>query len=165
MQNLNLSLSSNTNLTATEDYFSGRFLLFYIEETLYGLPLRHVLEIIKTQHITRIPKVPHHIKGIINLRGKVVPVMDIRLKFNLDERPYDDKTCIIIVEIHGMQIGLIVDCVSEVVSAEESQLSDPPEFGDSNSQYLSSVMERGDEVILNLDCARFFQQDIPSEVH
>lgn len=144
----------------TLEELNGRYLLFYIDNALYGVSLALVLEIIQIQTITRLPGVPAYIKGIVNLRGKVVPVIDVRTKFHLPERPYDDKTCIVVLDIHDLHIGLIVDSVSEVVTVESEQLTAPPDVGDAATRYLSSVSEVGDRVILNIDFDKFFQNDI-----
>lgn len=152
----------NMEMTAAsrEDDLDGRFLLFDIDETLYSIALRLVIEIIKVQSITQLPGVPGYIKGIINLRGGVVPVIDVRLKFGLPERPIDDKTCIIVVVIHDMHIGLMVDNVNEVVTIEPARLSPPPSINGNGAGFLSSVAELGDRVILDIDCEAFFQSDL-----
>lgn len=139
---------------------NDRYLLFCIADTLYGVSLALVLEIIQIQSITTLPYMDSYVKGIINLRGKVVPVVDVRTKIKLPEKPYDSETCIVVVEIQNMHIGLIVDSVCEVVTVESDQLATPPDVGDTTSRYLSSVSEAGGRVILNIDFDRFFQNDI-----
>lgn len=147
------------------DDLDGRFLTFYIGDTVYGLELLHVIEIISIQAITRVPNLPIHIKGIINLRGKIVPVIDIRLKFGLEERAYDEKTCIVVVVMDDMNIGLIVDSVSEVATIDRNELAIPPQFGSINtSQYLQSISKVGEQVILNIDCAKFFESNLTGAV-
>lgn len=149
--------------TATEnlDDLNGRFLTFYIGAAIYGLELLHVIEIIKIQGITKIPNVPCYIKGIINLRGKIVPVIDVRVKFGQEEKEPDEKTCIIVVDIESMHVGLVVDSVSEVVSVDKSDLASPPSFSSNeNNKYLQSVANLQDRIVLNIDCSRFFQSDL-----
>lgn len=149
------------NVNTAMDDLQGRFLTFYINDTIYGIELLNVIEIISVQHATRIPSVPEYIKGIINLRGKVVPVIDVRLKLKQPERAYDEKTCIIVVVIEDMQVGLIVDRVSEVVTIDQGELADPPSIGNSNSEkYLQSIATVGDKVVLNIDCRKFFHSDL-----
>ena len=116
------------------DDLSGRYLSFYVDDTFYGIELLHVTEIISVQPITFVPSLPMYIKGIINLRGKVVPVIDVRLKFGQEERPYDDKTCIIVVLVENMQVGLIVDSVAEVVSIHDGESNNLPELGRNGEQ-------------------------------
>ena len=151
---------ANTNENLEE--LSGRYLLFFISDTLYGVTLSDVLEIINIQSITYIPNTAQYVKGIVNLRGKIVPVIDARLKLGLPEREYDDKTCIIILEIGEARIGLIVDSVSEVVAIDSATLSTPPASGDDATRYLSSISNFGDKVALNIDFRRFFADDLAS---
>lgn len=148
-----------TNTEALDD-LRGRFLTFLIDQTFYGIELLHVIEIISIQPITPVPSLPYYIKGIINLRGKVVPVIDVRLKFGQEERSYDDKTCIIIVLVEEMQVGLIVDRVAEVVTIGEDESNTPPELGRGSERYLASIAKVGERVILNIDCDKFFQSDL-----
>ncbi len=138
----------------------GGTLLFHIGASLYSVSLGLVTEILNVQHITHLPGVPYYIKGIINLRGKVVPVIDVRLKLGMEERAYDDKTCIIVVELHEMQLGIIVDSVSEVVTVDTDHTAAPPDIGQTGGRYLASVSEIGGRVVLNIDCDKFFQSDI-----
>lgn len=143
------------------DDLQGKFLTFHIDDTIYGIELLHVIEIISVQNATRIPNVPAYIKGIINLRGKIVPVIDVRLKFKQPERAYDEKTCIIVVVIEDMQVGLIVDRVSEVATVDQAELANPPELGTtSNEKYLQSIATVGEKVVLNIDCYKFFHSDL-----
>lgn len=145
----------------TLDDLNGRFLTFYIGRSIYGIELLHVIEIIGIQSITQVPGVPHYVKGIINLRGKIVPVIDVRLKLDQEPRDYDDKTCIVVVIIDDMQVGLIVDSVSEVADVDASTLSQPPELSNGyTNSYLKSVSQIGEKVILNLDCDKFFQSEL-----
>lgn len=147
--------------TEQEDDLSGRFLTFYVGDTIYGVELLHVIEIVSVQPATHVPGLPAYFKGLINLRGKVVPVVDIRLKLGLEERAYDDKTCYIIVTMQDMQVGLIVDCVDEAITVNSDQSSAPPvASGKSARKYISSVATIGEKIILNLDCEKFFQDDL-----
>lgn len=155
-------MSENQIITEKEslDDLNGRYLSFYIGDTFYGIELFHVTEIISVQPITFVPSLPVYIKGIINLRGKVVPVIDVRLKFGQEERPYDDKTCIIVVLVEDMQVGLIVDSVAEVVSVYDGQSNTLPDLGRPGDRFLSSISQMGDRSILNIDCNKFFQNDL-----
>lgn len=154
-------MADNKITAETLDDLNGRFLTFYIGDSIYGLELLHVIEIIGVVSITKVPNVPAYIKGIINLRGKVVPVIDVRLKFNQFEKEYDEKTCIIVVDIEDMHVGLIVDSVSEVVTVDKGDLAEPPEFSSGiSNRYLQSVANINGRVILNIDCMRFFQSDL-----
>ena len=142
------------------DDLSGRFLTFRIGDALYSIELLHVLEIINVQGITRVPSLPSYIKGITNLRGKVVPVIDVRLKFNMPEQPYNEKTCIIVVLIQNMQVGLIVDSVDEVATIGAAARTAPPTLRSATDTYLRSIARIGEKNILNIDCEKFFQSDL-----
>lgn len=144
----------------TMEELNARFLLFYIKNKLYGAPLALVLEIIQMQSITHLPSVPSYIKGIINLRGKIIPVIDVRLKLNLEEREYDDKTCIIILDMNDSNVGFIVDEVSEVITIESEQLASPPKVKDCTTKYLASVAELDGRIVLNIDFNEFLKHDI-----
>ena len=111
----------------------GKHLVFLLGEASYGIPILQVLDINGLMEITPIPKTPEFIKGVINLRGKVIPVMDLRLKFGMPAKEYDKQTCIIIVNISvgktNKQMGVIVDTVSEVFDIPLTEIEPPPEYG------------------------------------
>jgi purine-binding chemotaxis protein CheW len=111
---------------AEEDTQEDKFLTFFVNKEEFGIEIRHVTEIIGIQTITEVPDMPHYIKGVINLRGKVIPVMDVRLRFGVEERVYDDRTCIIVINIDEQPVGLIVDRVSEVLDIPKSEVEPPP---------------------------------------
>lgn len=155
-----MEMQINEQNTNVADDLSNRFLTFYIDDAIYGISLTYILEIINIQHITTIPNVPNYIKGIINLRGKVVPVLDARLKMNKPEAEYNDKTCIIVVLINDLQVGLIVDSVSEVETLNKNHLSAPPKKDEyAYNQFLDSVTESNGKIILNIDFKKFFKDD------
>jgi len=136
-----------------QDDLLGKYLTFMIDDTLYGIELLYVIEILSIQAITRVPGVPAHIKGIFNLRGQIVPVIDMRLRFNKPEKEYDERTCIIVVDYNDNQVGLIVDQVAEVLSLESSNLEKIPQFSNiNNNQYLKSIGKLPSKNILNIDC-------------
>ena len=156
-------MSIDTKLVAEDalEDLRGRYLTFYIDSTCYGIELLYISEIISILPITRIPGLPVYYKGIINLRGKVAPIIDVRLKFGQEERAYDDKTCIIMVNISDMQVGLIVDRVADVVTIDDSIRNPPPETGLRNAErYLCSIAKVAGKVVLNIDCDKFFQSDL-----
>lgn len=157
---MSTDMIQNTAL-AEEDDLAGRYLTFYIEDALYGVDLRHVIEIIGIQSIAMVPDVPYYIKGIINLRGRIVPVLDTRLRIGLPERAHDDHTCIVIIDIDDSMVGMIVDSVAEVSTFASEDLSSLPEFTNVNAKkYLSSISRSGDQLVLNLDCKQFLADGI-----
>ena len=94
-------MAENTNVTYTAD--GAEVLFFDIGETIYGIEIKYINEIIGIEQITVVPKIPDHIKGVINIRGKVVPVISIRKRFGMEEIPYDDRTCIVVIEFEDGQ--------------------------------------------------------------
>ncbi|NLM79860.1 MAG: purine-binding chemotaxis protein CheW, partial [Clostridiales bacterium] len=99
-----------------DDPQDGRYLTFSLDSECYGIEIKYVTEIIGIQPITEVPEMPEYIKGIINLRGRIIPVMDVRLRFKKPFREYDERTCIIVIEIRDIVLGLIIDRVSEVLT-------------------------------------------------
>ncbi|MGL5973039.1 MAG: chemotaxis protein CheW [Oscillospiraceae bacterium] len=146
---------NNQNNKMKIDDLEGKYLSFYISGALYSVELYKILEIISIQPITYLPKMPHYIKGIINLRGKIIPVIDINLKFSNEQNIYDEKTCIIVVNIDNFQIGLIVDNVQEVINSSSVSISSIPDFSDiNNNKYLDFIIKNENNVILNIDCSK-----------
>ncbi|MEW6182069.1 MAG: chemotaxis protein CheW [Bacillota bacterium] len=145
-----------------EDTQEDKFLTFYLGEEEYGIEIRHVTEIIGLQTITDVPDMPSHVKGVINLRGKVVPVMDVRLRFGMEERAYDDRTCIVVINIENHAVGLIVDRVSEVLDIPKSDVEPPPRVrkGES-SRFVQGMGKVGEQVkiLLNADKVLFDEED------
>ncbi len=138
-----------------EDTQSGKYLTFFVDGMQYGIGIRHVTEIIGVQPINSLPEVPIFIKGIINLRGKIIPVMDMRLRFGKAEVPYTDRTCIVVAETERLTAGLIVDQVSEVIVIDEQNVEAPPDV-QGDSRYICGIGKTGTEVTLLLDCERLF---------
>jgi purine-binding chemotaxis protein CheW len=135
-----------------EDTQKDKYLTFAVGSVDYGIEICHVTEIIGIQKITEIPDMPGHIKGVINLRGKVIPVMDVRLRFSLAERAYDDRTCIIVVKVNGAALGLVVDTVKEVADIPAHQIEAPPDVSEGNRQmFIKGLGKMGNEVKILLD--------------
>jgi len=111
----------------------GKHLTFSLGNEDYGIPILKVKEIIGLMEITHVPQTPEFIKGVINLRGKIIPIMDLRLKFKMPEKDYNERTCIIVVEvlIHDAKrlMGIVVDMVSEVVNIQAAEIEPPPQYG------------------------------------
>lgn len=130
----------------------AKFLTFVLGLETYALDIRHVREIIGMQKITTVPDVPAYIKGVINLRGKVIPVMDVRIRFRLPLREYDDRTCIIVIHVREWSVGLVVDRVSEVLDIPPHQIEPPPRVGGATSaRFLEGMGKVGDQVRLVLN--------------
>ncbi|MCK9257776.1 MAG: chemotaxis protein CheW [Sulfurospirillaceae bacterium] len=137
-----------------------RYLTFYIENEQYGLNIQNVREIIASMNITNVPKTPSYIKGVINLRGVVIPIVDVRLKFGLEEKPHDVNTAIIINVIDNLSIGFIVDRVEDVLTISKDRLTEAPKFGTHvDTSFIENVAEVGDGVIMILNLKRIFEED------
>lgn len=143
-----------------EDTQKGRFLTFLIGKDTYGIEIKYVTEIIGIQAITEIPELPEYIKGIINLRGKIIPVMDVRLRFKKEQREYNDRTCVIVIDINSISIGLIVDSVSEVLTIPEQDIVEPPKMNTGfNNRYIKNIGKVGNDVKLLLDCEKLLTEE------
>lgn len=145
---------------AEEDTQKGRYLTFTLDNETYGIEILHVIEIIGIQAITLIPEMPDYIKGIINLRGKIIPLMDVRIRFKKPEKEYNDRTCVIVVDIEQMSVGLIVDRVSEVLTIAEDSIVEPPQMNMGYpNRYLKKIGKVGSEVKLLLDCTKLLTEE------
>ena len=137
---------------------TGKYLTFFLEDEEYGIGILKVKEIIGMMPITSVPRTPKFVKGVINLRGKVIPVMDLRLKFSMETISYSDRTCIIVVEIESQNatvlIGVVVDAVSEVLNINEGDIEETPTFGSKlDTDYILGMakMEGGVKILLDID--------------
>lgn len=144
----------------SEDTQYGKYLTFILEKEVYAIEIRHVTEIIGIQKISALPEVANYMKGIINLRGKIIPVVDMRLRLKKESSNYTNRTCIIITDIQEMSVGLIVDHVNEVVSIPDSAVVSAAELHTGNStHYIKGIGKVGEEIRLLLDCSRLFKSD------
>ena len=154
-----------TELTETTDQATkamiekeGKYLTFTLAEEEYGIGILKIKEIIGMMPITSVPQTPEFVKGVINLRGKVIPVLDLRLRFGMDAMDYTERTCIIVVEIEGasdtVMIGIVVDAVSEVLNIKTEDIEDAPTFGTKlNTDYILGMakMEGLVKILLDID--------------
>ncbi|AKN31868.1 chemotaxis protein CheW [Clostridium carboxidivorans P7] len=144
----------------SEDTQKGRFLTFSVGKESYGIEIKYVKEIIGIQEITEVPELPDYVKGIINLRGKIIPVMDVRLRFKKEAKEYNDRTCIIVIDVEEISIGLIVDNVSEVLTIGEENIVPPPDLKTGfHNRYVKGIGKVGNEVKLLLDCEKVLNDD------
>ncbi len=139
-----------------------KYLTFSLGKEEYGIGISDVTEIVGIQNITELPDVPNYVRGIINLRGKVIPVIDVRLRFGMDEKDYDARTCIVVVNIKQVSVGLIVDEVSEVLDINNSQIEPPPKVRRNESQrYLKGLGKVEDLVKILLDVQKLlFEEEL-----
>lgn len=145
-----------------ESAMHGKFLTFSVQDEVFGIEIKYVTEILGIQEITVTPQLPSYIKGIVNMRGKIIPVMDMRLRFDLEPAEYNDRTCIIVIDINAITIGLIVDTVLEVVYINDEDVLDPPSSRTGfNHHYIKGLGRTSEGVKSILDCDKLF---LPEEV-
>jgi len=145
-------------------YKEGKYLTFALANEEYGIEILKVREIIGYINVTAIPQTPHHVKGVINLRGQVIPVMDLRAKFGMETTEVTDQTCIIVVEIaqaaRTFSTGIIVDHVQEVLDIGTRQIEEPPQFGGAvNTDFILGMAKVGESVKILLDIDRVLAGD------
>lgn len=149
--------TENISGNARKRSLAGKYLTFSLSKEHYGVEILKVVEIIGLLHVTRVPQCPTYMKGVINLRGKIIPVLDLRMKFGLEAAEYDDRTCTIIVKVavgeSHIAIGMIVDTVLEVVEFPQNMIEPPPDFGASlDTNFIMGMGKAsGENVIILID--------------
>lgn len=139
-------------VTGSEDTQKDKYLTFHLAGEDYGIEICYVIEIIGIQSITEVPDMPNFICGVINLRGKVIPVMDVRARFGLPARDYDERTCIIVINVDSTEVGLVVDEVSEVADIPESQVEPAPRTSkNTESSFIQGMGKMNNKVKILLD--------------
>ncbi|MBU1086731.1 MAG: chemotaxis protein CheW [Candidatus Omnitrophica bacterium] len=138
----------------------GKYLTFALRNEEYGLEILKVREIIGLMEITAIPNVPAYVRGVINLRGKVIPVIDLRLKFNLKEVDYTNETCVIVLNVNDLIMGIIVDRVCEVLDIAQQSIEPSPNFGaNMRNDFIIGMGKIGDKVKILLNIERILTED------
>ena len=151
----------NSDFENADDTTKGQFLTFVVEDEVYGIEISNIKEIISICEITKVPLTEAHIKGIINLRGDIIPVLDIRARFLKPAVEYDSLTCIVVVEYDKYTLGLIVDRVNEVMHIEDENILMPPSAKLSHhNQYIRNIGKSGNNVILLLDLDKLLERDL-----
>ena len=140
------------------DTQKDKYLTFHIGDEDYGIDIHYVTEIIGMMKITEVPETPDYIKGVINLRGKVIPVMDIRLRFKMSARDYDERTCVIVVNHNEVSVGLVVDTVSEVVDIPEGDIEPSPSFS-GRDHFIKGMGKLNEEIKMLIDVNRLLYED------
>jgi purine-binding chemotaxis protein CheW len=150
-------------LQIDQDTMQGMFLTFDLAGEGYGLEIRYVTEIIGIQKVTNVPDMPEHVIGVLNLRGKVIPIIDVRLRFDLPLREYDERTCIIVVDVNDNPVGLVVDQVSEVVDIAEKDIEPPPATGKGGGHYIQGLGKIAEKVKILLNVEALVEDDAQEE--
>jgi purine-binding chemotaxis protein CheW len=156
-----------SNSEGTTGTLAGKYLTFALAGEEYGIRIMKIKEIVGMMPITFVPQTPGHVKGVVNLRGKVIPVIDLRLRFGIDAAAYSERTCIIVVEVAvsagTIQVGIVVDAVSEVLNVRAEDIQNPPDFGtDLKLDYILGMAKMGGGVKILLDIDRvLYAADAP----
>ncbi len=142
----------------------GKYLTFNLKNENYGIPLGRVKEIIAMLPITEVPKTPDYIRGVINLRGKIIPIMDLRVKFGLEEKEYNDRTCIIVVDLSTgeskRQTGLAVDSVAEVVDIKSAEIEEmSSNENNSEDEFIIGIGKVKEKVVMLLDIEKILSKE------
>lgn len=145
-----------------EDSSKGMFMTFQTGKEFFGINISYVNEIIGMQEITAIPEVDDYIRGLINLRGKIIPVIDVRVRFKMEPKEYTDRTCIIVINVKSMLIGLIVEKIAEVDSIKEDDIMPPPSFvkqGQEHNKYVYGLARTGESMKLLIDPEKLIKDE------
>ena len=149
---MNNATAAKENHFAMVDPRAGKYLTFFLASEEYGVEILKVQEIIGRMPITPVPLTSKYIRGVINLRGKIHPIMDLKVKFGMDQTQITDETGIIVIKTANMMMGILVDKVSEVVTIASGDIEDTPSFGsDVNTEYLLGIGKTGGRIRLLLD--------------
>ena len=146
-------------LAEDEDAQKDKYITFRLGSEEYAIEIQYVNEIIGMQTITVLPAMPNYLKGVINLRGLVYPIIDVRVRFLMEAIEYNDRTCIIIVSLQNSKVGLIVDEVSEVMNIPEDKIDPPPLTGNKSSRFIKGTGKIADKVIILLDVDNFMTSE------
>lgn len=154
--------SQSDGETETIDEQAGKFLTFPLQDSLYGIEIQHVLEVVicsTTSKITQVPHMPSYTRGVINLRGKVIPVIDLRSRFKLELTEYNDRTCYVVVNIRGVTTGLIVDTVSGVVGIPPADVDPAPELENNmDNRFIAGLGKTEEDVYILLNIQELLQK-------
>jgi len=154
MADFKASVNNSTMEEFDESSGKSKYLVMSIDEQEYAIGIEYVVDIINIQPITKIPNCPDFLAGITNLRGKVIPIIDMRLRFHKVAKEYNNRTCIIVLEESDSSVGLIIDNVSEFIDLDKSQIALPPSFNHGyETKFIQGVGKIDDKIKLILDCA------------
>ena len=148
-----------------DDTHKGMYMTFRIGEECYGIGIEYVNEIISTQVITPVPEVEDYIKGLINIRGKIIPVIDVKIRFKQEPFEYMDRTCIIVIDVKGTMVGLIVEQIADVITIDEKDIIPPPSLNQTSygkDKYVIGLVRVADEVKLLLSPEKLISDEDPA---
>lgn len=142
-----------------EDTLKDKYLTFYTDKQLFGISIADVVQIVGMQDITSVPEFPSYAKGVINLRGTIIPIIDVRLRLKKEEITYNERTCIIVTNINGAYIGFIVDSVNEVINIYKDNISNPPQMGENYiNTYITGIAKLSNNIVLLIDLKKILNE-------
>ena len=149
------NMINKKNISSAQKYLS-----FEVKDEIYAMEILDVKEIIAMMKFTQVPKMPNFVKGVINLRGSIIPIIDMRLKFLMEELEYNDRTSIIIGIIEDDYVGFVVDRTADVLNINPEEMCSPPKFGTSiDTEFLKSMAKTQNGVVMVVDIKKIFTQD------
>ena len=159
-------VNNTSEALQNEDTQHGRFMTFRLAEEEFAVEIKNVVEIINVLPITVLPEAPDFVKGVINLRNKIIPVVDMRLKLHMEPIDYTERTCIVIIDIGGMHVGLIVDRVLEVITISDGNIEPPPMFKiNARSRFLKGIGKVDGKIKLILCCEKLLSDEEMDELN
>lgn len=151
--------------TLDSSEMEGKYLSFWTDQQLFGVAISDVVQIVGVQEITELPESPPYVKGIINLRGSIIPVIDVRLRLGKPEKEYDERTCIIVTSIHDTVMGFVVDAVDEVTAIEPRDILPPPQItADYTASFLTGIAKHEGRVVLIINTMKLLGRDEAEEL-
>ncbi|MEG0273439.1 MAG: chemotaxis protein CheW [Hydrogenoanaerobacterium sp.] len=159
MENTNLQAISQTIVQTDSSEMDGKYLTFWIDKQLFGVPIAYVVQIVGMQNITEVPEFPSFAKGIINLRGAIIPLIDVRMRIGKLEADYNERTCIIVTDINSSNVGFIVDEVDAVTSIPNESIAPPPMLSGCESSYITGIGKMENKVVLLMDTRKIVGEE------
>lgn len=151
---------SENNVMLKKEIQTEKYLSFYSADTEYAVNIKYVTDIINLLPITFLPKIPKYIKGIVNLRGKIIPVIDIRMRFGKETIDYTETACIIVMEYSDITVGILVDAVAEVSDIETTSIMTPPKSNSAEiNKFVSGISQKNNKVKLLINSMSLFEVD------
>ena len=142
-----------------EDTLKDKYLTFYTDKQLFGISIADVVQIVGMKDITAVPEFPSYAIGVINLRGSIIQIIDLRLRLKKEEIAYNERTCIIVTNINGAYIGFIVDSVNEVINIYKDNISNPPQMGnDYINTYITGIAKLNNNIVLLIDLKKILNE-------
>lgn len=151
MENVDLQTVAQTIEQTDISEMKGKYLTFWTDNQLFGVPIAYVVQIVGMQTVTEIPEYPSYAKGVINLRGGIIPLIDVRLRIGKPETTYNERTCIIVTDINDNDVGFIVDGVDAVIYIDDSLIEPPPQFSGGVDGYITGIGKLENQVVLLMD--------------